>query len=44
MIKDEGNNEYDLQFSAAELLGGLFKTHKPMVGNIVQQLRTTILN
>lgn len=44
MIKEEGNNEYDLQFSAAELLGGLFKTHKPMVGNIVQQLRATTLN
>lgn len=44
MIKEEGNNEYDLQFSAAELLGSLFKTHRPMVGNIVQQLRTTTLN
>jgi hypothetical protein len=44
LIKEEGNNEYDLLFSAAELLGCLFKTHRPLVGNIVQHLRATTLN
>ncbi len=44
LIKEEGNNEYDLQLAAAELLGSLFKTHKSMVANIVQQLREKTLN
>jgi hypothetical protein len=35
LIKEEGNNEYDLQLAAAELLGSLFKTHKAFVANIV---------
>lgn len=44
MLKEEGNNEYDLQLAAAELLGSLFKTHTNMVAQIVQTLRTTTLN
>ena len=44
LIKEEGNNEYDLQLAAAELLGSLFKTHKAFVANIVQHLREKTLN
>jgi hypothetical protein len=39
MIKDEGNNEYDLQIAAAELIGSLFKNAPTMVTAIVQTLR-----
>jgi hypothetical protein len=31
MLKEEGRNEFDLQYAAAELMGALFKTHKPFV-------------
>ncbi len=44
LLKEEGNNEYDLQLAAAELIGSLFKTHKPYVANIVATLRSTTLN
>lgn len=44
LLKEEGNNEYDLQLAAAELIGSLFKTHQSMVAEIVQTLRTTTLN
>ena len=39
LIKDEGNNEYDLQIAAAELIGSLFKNSPTMVTAIVQPLR-----
>jgi hypothetical protein len=39
LIKDEGNNEYDLQIAAAELIGSLFKNAPTMVTAIVQTLR-----
>ena len=35
MIKEENNNEFDLQFATAELMGILFKTHTEYVGNLV---------
>jgi hypothetical protein len=44
LIKDEGNNEYDLQIAAAELIGSLFKNAPTMVSGIVQTLRQTTLN
>lgn len=44
LIKEEGQAEYDLQITAAELLGVLFKTHRSMVGDIVNHLRTVVLN
>lgn len=44
LIKDEGNNEYDLQIAAAELIGSLFKNAPTMVTAIVQTLRSTTLN
>ena len=44
LIKDEGNNEYDLQIAAAELMGSLFKTAPTMVAALVQILRQTVLN
>lgn len=44
LLKEEGNNEYDLQLAAAELIGALFKTHKPYVANIVATLRSATLN
>lgn len=43
LIKEEGHAEYDLQLTAAELLGILFKTHRSMVANIVQHLRSEVL-
>lgn len=43
LIKDEANNEYDLQIAAAELLGTLFKHAKDFVGPIVQTLRSATL-
>ena len=39
LIKDESNNEYDLQIAAAELLGTLFKHAKQHVGPMVETLR-----
>lgn len=38
LVKEENKGEYELQLSAAELLGILFKTHKPFCGPLVQQL------
>lgn len=35
MIKEENNNEFDLQFAAAELMGILMKTHINFIGNLV---------
>lgn len=43
LLKEEGKNEYDLQLSAAELLGALFKTHKEFVKEIVFKLKTETL-
>ena len=43
LIKEEGQNEYDLQLAAAELMGVLFKTHRFMVSDLVHQLRTKTL-
>jgi hypothetical protein len=43
LIKEEGQNEYDLQLAAAELMGCLFKTHPDMVGELVTKLRTETL-
>jgi len=31
LLKEEGNNEYDLQIAAAELMGSLFKVAPTMV-------------
>lgn len=38
LVKEENNNEFDLQFAAAELMGILFKTHISFVADIVQRL------
>lgn len=35
MIKEENNNEFDLQFAAAEFMGILFKTHISFVAELV---------
>ena len=35
LIKEENDNEYDLQIAAAELMGILFKTHRDFVANLV---------
>lgn len=35
VIKEENNNEYDLQLSIAEIMGILFKTHGVISGNLV---------
>lgn len=43
MIKEENNNEFDLQFAAAELMGILFKTHINFVASLVQKLQTEII-
>jgi len=43
LIKEENQNEYDLQISAAELMGTLFKTHKDKVADLVVTLRTKLL-
>ncbi len=43
LIKEEGQNEYDLQLAAAELIGCLFKTHPDMVQPLVHKLRTETL-
>ena len=39
LLKEENNNEHDLQLAAAELMGALFKTHKDFVGPMVTKLR-----
>lgn len=43
VIKEENNNEYDLQLSIAEITGILFKTHGPLCGNLINELFTSIL-
>jgi len=43
LLKEENNNEHDLQLAAAELMGILFKTHKNDVGPLVQKLRSEVL-
>lgn len=43
VIKEENNNEYDLQLSIAEIMGILFKTHGPLCGNLIQELFATIV-
>lgn len=43
MIKEENNNEFDLQFAAAELMGILFKTHKEFVAELVGTLQSSML-
>jgi len=43
MIKEENSNEFDLQIAAAELMGALFKTHKPFIHNLVQRIRHEII-
>lgn len=35
VIKEENNNEYDLQLSIAEIMGILFKTHGTLCGNLI---------
>ena len=43
LLKEENNNEHDLQLGAAELMGALFKTHREFVAPLVQRLRTEVL-
>ena len=43
LLKEENNNEHDLQLAAAELIGILFKTHKNDVAPLVQKLRSEVL-
>ena len=42
-LKEENGYEYDLQMTAAELMGILFKTHKESVDGLVQCLRSQII-
>jgi importin-5 len=43
VIKEENNNEYDLQHSIAEIMGILFKTHPSLCGDLINQLINVIL-
>ena len=43
LIKEENSNEFDLQIAAAELMGGLMKTHRESVAGLVQRLRNEII-
>ena len=43
MIKEEGTKEYDVQLTAAELMGQLFKMNPNMVAELVHNLRTKTL-
>jgi hypothetical protein len=43
IIKEENKNEYDLQLSFAELIGVLFKTHKDLAMNLLNELFTNVL-
>ena len=43
LLKEENNNEHDLQLGAAELMGALFKTHRDLVAPLVQKLRSDLL-
>lgn len=43
VLKEENKNENQLQLDLGEIIGVLFKTHKPHVNNLVQKLITTYL-
>lgn len=43
VIKEENNNEYDLQLSIAEIIGIIFKTHGALCGALIHELFTNIL-
>lgn len=43
LLKEETQNEHDLQVSAAEFMGCLFKTHKDLVAELVNELRTNVI-
>lgn len=43
VIKEENNNEFDLQHSIAEIMGILFKTHPSLCADLINQLITVIL-
>lgn len=43
LLKEENNNEHDLQLSVAEMFGVLFKHHRDLVGPLVQELRSNVL-
>lgn len=43
LIKEENQNEYDLQLCAAELMGTIFKVAPTQVGDLVTELRTRVL-
>lgn len=43
LLKEENNNEHDLQLSIAEMFGVLFKHHKDLVAPLVQELRSNVL-
>lgn len=43
VIKEENENEYDLQLSIAEIVGIMFKTHGNFSGNLINELFTIIL-
>lgn len=43
LLKEENNNEHDLQLSIAEMFGVLFKHHRDLVGPLVQELRSNVL-
>ena len=43
LIKEENSNEFDLQIAAAELMGILFKTHKPFIAPLVTRLRNEVI-
>jgi len=43
ILKEENKNETELQLSLAEILGCLFKTHKPLCKNLVQKLLSEVI-
>jgi len=43
MLQEESSNEHDLQLTAAELMGVLFKTHKQHCGKLVEVLKSTFV-
>ena len=43
VIKEENNNEFDLQLSIAEIMGIIFKTHGAFSGNLTTELFSNIL-
>tara|TARA_B110000285_G_C15108785_1_gene609732 strand:+ start:1263 stop:1424 length:162 start_codon:yes stop_codon:yes gene_type:complete len=42
-LKEENKNEYQLQLDLGEIIGALFKTHKNLVQQVVQELLTVKL-